>query len=165
MDEKEDKNWLKILLPRIIKAILWAAIMGIILFFINSMIETSGTFDYISLEKTDFITFSILFIGFEVIIQLFKGTIFQYVTSITRTLVYMIIIVLTTNGGNISFNLQSLPDMPLTSELGMQISFNLSKILNIYLILSLLNIVKNLIQAVELLANKAEEPIVPPELP
>lgn len=165
MDEKEDKNWFKILLPKIIKAILWTAIMGIIFFFINSMIKTSGAFDFISIENTDFVTFSILFIGFEVIIQLFKGTIFQYVGSITRTLVYMIIIVLTTNGGNISFNLQSLPDMPPTSEFGVQISFNLSTILNIYLILSLLNIVKNLIQAVEYLAKKAEEPVIPPELP
>jgi len=165
MGEKEDKNWFKILLPRIIKAVLWTVVIGLIFFFINSMIDTSGALDYLSIDKTDFVTFSILFIGFEVIIQLFKGTIFQYVGSITRTLVYMIVIVLTTNGGNISFNLSSLPDIPATSELRVQVSFNLSTILNIYLILSSLNIVKNLIQAVDFLAMKAEEPLIPPELP
>ncbi len=38
-------------------------------------------------------------------------------------------------------------------------------VLGIFLIFSLLSILKNLLQAVDFLSKKAEEPVIPPELP
>jgi len=162
---EEDKNWLTILAPRILKAALWGFIMGgeilIPLYLMPdlvSQIETS-----MPAAGTGLPTIAAIFVAFEVAIQLFDRTIFRYALSISRTMVSMILFIIFTNGGIIEV---LVPPNGLPSEAGsLQILVDFSTILAALLVFSLLSIVKNILQAVDFLSQKAEEPIIPPELP
>jgi len=164
-DVGEDRNWLRILAPRILKAAFWGFIMGgeilIPLYLMPdfaSQIET-----LMPAAGTGLPTIAAIFVAFEVAIQLFDGTIFRYALSISRTMVSMILFIIFTNSGIIEV---LMPPNGLPSEAGsLQILVDFSTILAALLVFSLLSIVKNILQAVDFLSQKAEEPVIPPELP
>jgi hypothetical protein len=91
-----------------------------------------------------------------------KDTIFQHVFTVVRTVLYMILIVLESNAGIIQFTPSSVGLPPGTNLI---LTVNITAIINIFLLLSLLSVVKNMLQAIEFIQRKSEEPMIPPELP
>ena len=164
--ERTTKDWVRIILPRVLRAALWGFIMGgelLILLLIPEL--RGGFFDLLPVQPMNFTYFLLLFVGFEVAIQLLRGTIFQHALGITRTLIYMVMMVLVTNLGVISFSLESIPAIPLPPGVNITFTIEFKAVIGVFLLLSSLSISKTLLQAVDLLAEKAEEPVIPPELP
>lgn len=167
-EEKERtlNDWLRIIFPRVLRAALWGFIMGgemLILLFIP---DIGGRFqEFLPAEQIGFSYFLFIFVGFEVAIQLLRGTIFQYVFGMARALASMIILVFITNGGTMSFMISSSPEFPLPAGVVISLTAEFRVVLGVLLTLSLLSIIKNLLQAINFLSEKAEEPVIPPEFP
>lgn len=165
-EEKTGKDWLKLILPRVLRAALWGFIMGGELLIPLLMPEFGGEFErFFSISRFSFSYLAIVFITFEVAIQLLRGTIIQYALSMARALISMVTLILITNGGILSFTITSSPDIPLPPGMTIIFTVDFRVILGIFLLFSLLSVIKNLLQAVDFLSGKAEEPIIPPELP
>ena len=164
--ERTAKDWARILAPRVSKAMLWGFLMGgEMLLMLNIFGELGQRLGIPLIEPTGFSHFLLIFIGFEVAIQLLKGTIFPYALSTARALISMILFILLTNGGVVSVPVPSTPQIPIPPEMSMTFTFEFKAILAATLLLSLLSITKNLLQAVRFLSEREEEPQVPPELP
>jgi len=153
-------DWLKLVLPRIIRIVLWILILfgGVTLM---TTVTESAFGGMIPFELSAFSSYLIVFIGFEIVIQLLKDTIFQHIFTVARTVLYMILIVLESNAGIIHFTPSSIGLPPGTN---LVLTVNITTIINIFLLLSLLSIVKNMLQAIEFIQRKSEEPMIPPEL-
>jgi len=165
-EERRWKDWLKILLPRVIRAAIWGFIMGGEILIPLLMPGIGGNLE--SFFPTGQFSFSFLvavFVGFEVTIQLLRGTIFQYALSIARTLISSITLVLMTNMGIMTLTISPSPGMPLPPGITLIFTVDFKAVLGVFLIFSLLSIIKNLLQAVDFLSQRAEEPVIPPELP
>ena len=115
----------------------------------------------IPFDFSAFSSYLIVFIGFEIVIQLLRDTIFQHVFTVGRTILYMILIILESNAGIIQFTPSS---VGLPSGTNLVLTVNFTTIINIFLLLSLLSIVKNMLQAIDFIQRKSEEPMIPPEL-
>lgn len=164
-DEKTGREWAKILLPRILRAAVWGLLMGGELLLMSNIPGVGGAlYRYLPIEPMAFSNFLLLFIFFEVAIQLLKGTIFPYVLSTARALISMILLVAITNGGILTMALQSAPETPLPAGTGIVFSIDFQVVLSIFLLLSLLSIAKNVLNAIDFMAEK-EETGFPPELP
>lgn len=165
-EEKTAKEWARILLPRVVRAALWGFLMGGEMLILLNIFGEMGTLLGIPfVEPTDFQHFLLIFIGFEVAIQLLRGTIFPYALGITRALISMIILITITNGGVISMQVSSTPQIPLPPGMTVTFTIEFKAVLTAALLLSSLGIMKNLLQAVRFLSEKEEEPEIPPELP
>jgi hypothetical protein len=153
-------DWLKLVLPRIIRIVLWSLILfgGVTLM---TTVTESAFGGMIPFELSAFSSYLLVFIGFEIVIQLLKDTIFQHIFTVARTVLYMILIVLESNAGIIQFTPSSIGLPPGTN---LVLTVNITTIINIFLLLSLLSIVKNMLQAIEFIQRKSEEPMIPPEL-
>ncbi len=164
--ERTAKDWMKILLPRILRAAVWGFIMGGEMLLLIYIAEAGGPFlKLIPIEQESLSYLLVVFVGFEVAIQLLYGTIFQYALSITRALISMIALVFMTNGGIISITLQRSQEIPIPLGTSIIFAIDFKAILGAWLLLSSLSIVKNLLQAIEFLSEKEEEPAIPPEIP
>jgi len=164
--ERTAKDWVKILLPRVLKAALWGFIMGGEMLLLLYIVEAGGQFTkLLPIEEKGFSYLLIIFVGFEVAIQLLQGSILKYALSIARTLISMTVLVLITNGGLLTVTLQSSPELPLPPEMSIAFTIDFKAVLAVSLLLSLLGIVKNLLQAVDFLSEKEEESEAPPEPP
>ena len=165
-EEKTLKDWLRIIVPRVLRATLWGFIMGgemLILLFIP---DIGGRFqEFLPAEQMGFSYFLFIFIGFEVAIQLLRKTIFQYALSMARALVSMIVLIFITNGGIISFTIASSPEIPLPPGVVILFTVGFRVVLGVFLLLSSLTIIKNLLQAIDFLSERAEEPVILPEFP
>ncbi len=167
-EEKERtlNDWLRIILPRVLRAALWGFIMGgemLILLFIP---DIGGRFqEFLPAEQIGFSYFLFIFVGFEVVIQLLRGTIFQYVFGMARALASMIVLVFITNGGIMSFLISSSSELPLPAGVVVSLTAEFRVVIGVLLTLSLLSIIKNLLQAINFLSEKAEEPVILPEFP
>jgi len=166
MAEENGRVILKSVLTRVVRAIVWGFIMGGELLIPMLLIPDVGEqFEIFFPGQIEFSYIVAIFIGFEVAIQLLRETIFQYALSMARALTSMILLVLATNGGVIAITMVASPNVPLPSGVTINLTVDFSTILGIFLILSLLSIIKNLLQAIDFLSRKAEEPKVLPELP
>ena len=164
-DVEEDRNWLKILAPRILKAAFWGFIMGgeilIPLYLMPDVITQIE--EYMPVAGTGLPVIAAIFVAFEVAIQLLDGTVLRYALSISRTIVSMVLFIIFTNGGIIEI---LMPSEALPPDAGsLQVLVDFRTILAALLVFSLLSIVKNILQAIDFLSQKAEEPVIPPELP
>ncbi len=166
-EERTAGDWLRLIFPRVLRAVVWGFIMGGELFLLPLLFPNfGGPFGkYFSMSQFSFSYLALLFLGFEVAIQLLRGTIIQYGLSMARALISIVALVLITNGGIMSFTITSSPEIPLPPGLALIFTIDFRIILGIFLILSLLSIVKNLLQAVDFLSETVEEPVIPPELP
>ncbi len=166
MGELEEYNrtlvdWLKLIIPRVIRIILWILVLFGATALVSSFAETElGSI--IPFEFSEITSFLVIFIGFEIVIQLLRDTVFQHIFTVARTIMYMVLIVLESNAGIIQFA-QPSERLPLGTNLTLTV--NITTIMNIFLVLSLLSVVKNMLQAIEFMQKKSEEPMIPPELP
>jgi len=166
-EEKTLKDWLRIIVPRILRAALWSFIMGGELLIPLYMLPgIGGEFSgFLPVDQTSFSYILFIFIGFEIAIQLLRGTVIPYALSIARALISMIFLIFITNGGIMTLTFSSSPGVPLPPGLVISFTVDFRAILSIFLVFSLLSIIKNLLQATNFLSEKAEEPVVPPEFP
>ena len=163
-EERNGREWAKILLPRILRAAVWGLLMGGELLIMSYIPEVGGElYKYLPLEPMEFSNILFLFIFFEVVIQLLRGTIFPYAIRTARALISMTLLVVITNGGVMKLTIQSTPEMPLYG-MGIIFSIDFKAVLSIFLLLSLLSIVKNVLNAIDFMAE-TEETGFPPELP
>lgn len=162
--EEQDRtllDWLKLMLPRVIRIVLWILILFGGATLVTTLVE-SAFGDMIPFELSTFSSYLIVFIGFEIVIQLLRNTIFQHIFTVARTIMYMILIIIESNAGIIQFNPSSVGLPPGTNLL---LTVNITTIINIFLLLSLLSVVKNMLQAIEFIQRKSEDPMIPPEIP
>ena len=165
--ERTVKDWVKLILPRVLRAAIWGFLMGgEMLIPLLMMPEIGGIFqEFLPMKYGGFTSFLAIFVGFEVAIQLFRRTIIQYALSMGRAMVSSVIMVLMTNGGVMDFAISSFQGAPLPGGVAILFTIDFRVILAIFLLLSLLSMVKNLLQAVDFISEKAEEPVIPPEIP
>ena len=159
-EEMNVKSLLRKALPRVLKATFWGFLMGGEALLLYRMLEFGGQFaSFFPSGEPSFLTFMVIFVSFEVAIQLLSGTIFPYVLGVARALISMVLLVYVTNGGIITITAP--PDM------GVMIRFviDFRTILAVFLLFSLATIVKNVLQAVEFLSERAEQPMIPAEIP
>lgn len=163
MAEDEERNWLRIILPRVVEAAFWSFIMGAAFFVPLMLMQQLGIDESIQYGQIGFSSMVVIFIAFEFAIHLLSGTIIRYALSTARTIISMALLIVVTNGGIIT---STIPSGTLPYELkGVQITVDFSWILAALLVLSLLSIAKNILQALDFLSEKAEEPMTLPEPP
>lgn len=153
-----NRQLLRRILPRIIRVAFWGFLMGgeaLLIYFIPGFEQFER---FIPARGGYFSGLMIMFISFEVAMQLLSGTVFRYAFGTARALATMIVLLYSSNGGVIS---QALPIGPGT----IQVTIEFRAILAMFLMLSLLVVFKNLMYAVDFLSQKSEEPVIPKEIP
>ncbi len=166
IEEKTMRKWSDIILPRVLSAAAWGLIWSLLLLVPYDRIITGINIpDVLPVEESAISYFLFAFIGIEIAIQLVKGTIIQYALGMTRGFVTIFFLVLITNGGILGFSTTSTPEMPLPTGLTVTYIIDFRILLGGFLLFSLLGIVRNLLQAVDFLSEKAEEPNTLHELP
>jgi hypothetical protein len=162
--ERTAMDWSKIILPRVLRSIFWGFIMGgelLIPFLIPNL---GGNFlDFLPIEQVSFSYTIFIFVGFEVFIQLLRGTIVPYFLGMARALISMIVLISVTNGGIMNFAISSSTNPLLPSGMSILFSIDFRVVLGAFLTFLLLSTIKNLFQAVNFLYERAEEPVIPPE--
>ena len=165
-EEKTTKDWLKIILPRVLRATVWGLIWGVLLLFPFEQIIAGYNVSIILPAETTLIYYYFyMLIGIEIVIQLLHGTIFQHILSVVRGFITIIFLIIITDGGIFSFATSSMEQLPLPPGLSAQFTIDFRVVLAGFLIFSLLGIARNLIHTIDFLAEEAEEPMIPPELP
>lgn len=165
-EEKTLRDWITIIAPRILKASFWGFIMGgelLIPSFLPGFGEQIEAL--FPQSQVRFMHLVAIFVILEVAIHLFDETIIRYALSMARTIISMISLFLVTNGGVMTINVSSMQGTSLPPGQTIIFTIDFSPILGILLIFSILSIVKNLLQAIDFLSQKAEEPIYLRELP
>ncbi|MCW4020099.1 MAG: hypothetical protein NWF14_02565 [Candidatus Bathyarchaeota archaeon] len=168
LEEKERtaKDWIRIILPRVLRATLWGCVMGGEMLIGLYFLGMSEMFtEFLPIDQTGFSTFLLIFVGFEVAIQLLRGTIFPYALSVARALISMILLVQITNGGLMSITFGQASGLPLPPGMSITLTIDYQIILAAFLLLSLVSMVKNLLQTIKFVSEKTEEGASPPELP
>jgi len=166
--EKTAKDWARIIIPRVLRAIIWGIIMGgemLILLNFPQFIPQfgEGIMRYLpTSEMTGISYFFLIFAGIEVAIQLLRETVFPYALSMARSIISIILLIQITNGGIMSFTTQLPTEMAAGTSVILTLDFQ--PILGVILLLSLISMIKNLLQAIDYLSQK-EETSFPPELP
>ena len=168
-EEKTGKEWAKIIIPRVLRAIIWGFIMGgemLLLLYFPQFIPQLGeeAMEILPVQMTTGMSyFFLVFAGIEIAIQLLRGTIFPYALSTARSILSIILLIQMTNGGVMTIAIQPPPEAQM---MGANIIFTLyfQPILGVILLLSLISMAKNLLQAIDHLSRKEEEGF-PPELP
>lgn len=154
-DEKTLIDWVKLVLPRIMRSIVGGFIMGggVLLFLHLTDIKS-----FLPLELSGLTTLLYISMGFEIVIQLLSYTIFQHVLRLARTFLFMVLLVLETSGGIINLPLESFLTLPLPSNANLVFNIDVTVVLGIFILLSTLNLAKNLLQTIQFAVKQAEKP-------
>jgi hypothetical protein len=169
-EEKTGKEWAKIIIPRVLRAVIWGFIMGgemLLLLNLPQFLPEIGeeAMGMIPTQATANLSyFFMIFAGIEIAIQLLRGTIFPYPLSMVRSLISIILLVQMTNGGVMTITMQPPAGSQMAEGATIMLTLDFQPVLGVIIILSLVSIVKNLLQAVDHLSRKEEEG-PPPELP
>jgi hypothetical protein len=112
--------------------------------------QISGSFtDMIFTEGLNY--FLLIFVVFEVAIHLLKGTIFPYVLSIARTIATMLMIIIVTNNGILSYSIN------LFQDANFFVTVDIQTVIIVFFMLFLVNISKNILQAIDFLSEREED--------
>jgi len=169
-EEKTGKDWAKIIIPRVLRAVFMGFIMGgemLLLLNLPQFIPQLGeqAMKVLPTQTTAGLSyFFLIFAGIEVTIQLLRGTIFPYALSMARSLISMILLIQMTNGGIMTFTIQPSFGDQIASGTSIIFTLDFQPVLGIILLVSLISMAKNLLQAVDYLSKK-EETGFPPEFP
>jgi hypothetical protein len=149
--EKTFKDWIILFLPRIFSTVLLIGLTIIIQMLLTiGLQQISGSFtDIIFTESINY--FLLIFVVFEVAIHLLKGTIFPYVLSIARTITTMLMIIIVTNNGILSYSIH------LFQDANFFVTVDLQTVIIVFFMLFLVNITKNIFQAIEFLSEREED--------
>lgn len=158
-EEINIKSLLRKALPRILRAAFWGFLMGGEAILLYRMPGFGGQFaSFFPSGEPLFLAFMVIFVSFEVAIQLLSGTIFRYALGVARALISMVLLVYMTNWGIMTMAI------PL-DVVTLHLMIDFRAILAVFLLFSLVTVVKNVLQAVEFLSERAEQPMIPAEIP
>ena len=131
--------------PRILKAAVWGSLMYILVYYLPLIMYPSETlpFDY----TPELLNFAFIAVFFAVVTTLFSGTILGYGFGIARAIVIITYFFVVSGSGVFSV---TLPIMEVPVNLTVDISVILLMIISV----NLLDIVRNLLQAITLLNRK-----------
>jgi len=148
MVEKGDtKLFVRKILPRVFKAALLAVITYLPLYFLSTFVSPIKPFFpwYESLTNI----FAAVFIFFLVVGVFSSGTVFQYVFGVARTLALMVFFIYVLNGGIITLT------VPVEGA-SINIVLDVTVVLAMLVLICLLGIGKNVVQAIDFMSSKAE---------
>jgi len=147
VEKGQTKTFARKFVPRIIKAALLVVITYLPLYFLSAFTEPFQSFFpwYDSLTNI----FAAVFIIFLVVGVFTSGTVYQYVFGVARTLVTMIFFIYILNGGIVTLA------MPIEG-LTLNIMVDLRVILAMLVLVCLLGIGKNVVQAIDFVSTKFE---------
>lgn len=146
MIEVNKKLNFRSVLPRIIKATIYGSITYFIFYYLPTVILSTGLLplDY----GTTLMDFTLISVFFVVMGQLFSGTIYGCGFGIARALVIITYFFSVADGGIFSLIL------PIT-EVAIKLTVDISTILLMIISVSLFDIAKNLLEAINILAQKS----------
>jgi len=163
-EKSTSKSILRKVISRLFKVAFWAFLMGGEVLFVSHILGLSEyTTAILPVEGSFFYGFMATFILFEITIQLLSDTIFRYIISVIRAFISMFYLFLMTNGGIITVSIP--PEMVPFGVGNLIFTIEFKTILAVFLTFSLISILKNVIQAINFLSDKAEMPLTPPEIP
>jgi len=143
----QTKTFARKFVPRIVKAALLVVVTYLPFYFLSAFIEPFQSF-FPWYEPLTSI-FAAVFIIFLVVGVFTSGTIYQYMFGVARALVTMIFFIYTLNGGIIALA------VPI-EEVTINIMVDLRVILAMLVLVCLLGIGKNVVQAIHFVAGKVE---------
>ena len=147
VEEGRTETFVRKFVPRIIKAALLVVITYLPLYFLSAFIEPFQSFFPWYEPLTNI--FAAVFIIFLVVGVFTSGTIYQYVFGAARTLVVMIFFIYALNGGIVPL---AVPNEGAT----VNIMVDLRVILAMLVLVCLLGIGKNVVQAIDFVSAKVE---------
>ncbi len=147
VEKDQNKTFVGKLVPRIIKAALLVIITYLPFYFLSTLIEPYQSFFPWYGPTTEI--FAAVFIVFLAIGVLTSGTIFQYVFGVARAMVTIVYFNYVLNGGIINLAL------PI-GEVPVKIMVDLTVILAMLVLVCLLGIGKNVVQAIDFVSAKSE---------
>ena len=169
-EEKTEGEWARIIIQRILSALVWGLIMGgemlIFLHLPNVIPGLDNEIMKMILPETivnGATLFFAAFMMFEVAIRLLKGTVFPYILGVARAILSIVLLVQITNWGIITLTIPSKIRGILIGN-AIVLTFNFQKALGAVLLIFLISIVKNMLQAVYFMSQR-EEKGFPEELP
>ena len=145
--KEQTKSFARKFVPRIIKAALLVIITYLPLYFISTFIEPFQGFFPWYMPTTNL--FAAVFMIFLVVGVFTSGTVYQYVFGVARTLVVMIFFIYALNGGIVTL---AVPNEGAT----VNIMVDLRVILAMLVLVCLLGIGKNVVQAIDFVSAKVE---------
>ena len=169
-EEKTEGEWARIIILRILSALVWGLIMGgEMLIFLHLPHVIPGLDNEImkmilpeSIVNEATLFFA-AFMMFEVAIRLLKDTVFPYILGVARAILSIVLLVQITNWGIITLTIPSKMKGILLRN-AIVLTFNFQKALGAVLLIFLISIVKNMLQAVYFMSQR-EEKGFPEELP
>jgi len=148
MAELNAKLILKKAIPRVLKATVWGSLTFLIVYYLPMMLFPMDIlpFDY----TTPLIQFAAIAVFFAVVEQLFSETIIGCGFGIARAIVIIAYFFTVSDGGVFRVTL------PVT-EVTVNLAVNISILLLMIVSVNLLNIAKNLLEAIALLTEKSTD--------
>ncbi len=147
VEKGQTKTFVRKFVPRIIKAALLVVITYLPLYFLSAFIEPLQSFLPWYEPLTNI--FAAVFIIFLVVGVFTSGTIYQYIFGVARALVVMIFFIYALNSGIIDLA------VPIEGST-INIMVDLRVILAMLVLVCLLGIAKNVVQAIDFVSAKVE---------
>jgi len=147
VEKGQTKTFARKFVPRIIKAALLVIVTYLPLYFLSALIEPFQSFFPWYAPATSL--FAAVFMIFLVVGVFTSGTIYQYVFGVARTLVTMIFFIYVLNGGIVALA------VPIQGA-SVNIMVDLTVILAMIVLICLLGIGKNVVQAIDFVSAKGE---------
>jgi len=145
VEKGNTKLFVRKILPKAFKATFLAVITYLPMFFLSTLIRPIQPFFPWYEPLTNI--FAAVFIFFLVIGVFSAGTVFQYVFGVARTLVLMIFFICVLNGGIITLTVE---------RASVNIMLDVTVVLAMLVLICLLGIAKNVVQAIDFVSGKAE---------
>ena len=147
VEKGNTKLFVRKILPKAFKAALLAVITYLPMYFLSSFISPIKPFFPWYEPVTNI--FAAVFIFFLVVGVFSSGTVFQYVFGVARTLVLMVFLICVLNGGIITLT------VPVEGA-SVNVMFDVTVVLAMLILVCLLGIAKNVVQAIDFVSGKAE---------
>jgi hypothetical protein len=151
VEKGNTKLFVRKILPKVFKAALLAVITYLPMYFLSSLINPiiSPIKPFFPWYEQVTNIFAAVFIFFLVVGVLFSGTVFQYVFGVARALVLMVFFICVLNGGIITLTVP-------TEGASVNIMLDVTVVLAMLVLVCLLGIAKNVVQAIDFVSSKAE---------
>ena len=147
VEKGNTKLFVRKILPKAFKAALLAVITYLPMYFLSTLISPIKPFFPWYEPLTNI--FAAVFIFFLVVGVFSSGTVFQYVFGVARMLALMIFFIYVLNGGIITLT------VPI-EEASVNIMLDVTVVLAMIILVCLLGIAKNVVQAIDFVSGKAE---------
>jgi len=147
VEKGNTKLFVRKILPKAFKAAFLAVMAYLPMYFLSTLISPIQPFFPWYEPLTNI--FAAVFIFFLVVGVFSSGTVFQYVFGVARTLVLMVFFICVLNGGIITLT------VPVEGA-SVNVMFDVTVVLAMLILVCLLGIAKNVVQAIDFVSGKAE---------